>query len=108
MCIRDRCSTGCADHICDSKCWNCSCTKGSTATCDQRVNCCNAFRYGQCNTQVKGTTPIACRVITCVNPASIPGFRCNGTYLEDNNTCGHDVPCLTEKKAGILGKNPGA
>jgi len=44
----------------------------------------------------------------CVNPASIPGFRCNGTYLEDNNTCGHDVPCLTEKKAGILGKNPGA
>ena len=83
----------------------CRCAEGKCS--NRRINC-NNFRYGQCNTQVKGTTPIACRVITCVNPASIPGFRCNGTYLEDNNTCGHDVPCLAEKKARILGKNPGA
>ena len=31
-----KCTIGCSDHICDSKCWNCSCRSGSTATCDQR------------------------------------------------------------------------
>ena len=25
-----KCTSGCSDHICDSKCWNCSCSTGST------------------------------------------------------------------------------
>ena len=39
---------------------------GSTATCDQRKLCCNAFRYGQCNTQVKCSGGVHCRVVSCV------------------------------------------
>ena len=76
--------------------------------CSNRATNCNKFRYGQCNTQIGKTTPIACRLITCVNPASIPGFNCNDTYLTDNNTCGHDVPCLEHSNSTIFGPNPGA
>ena len=56
------------DGICDSKCWSCSCGTGSSATCDQRRVCCNAFRYGQCNTQVKCSGGVHCRVVSCVAP----------------------------------------
>ena len=83
----------------------CHCANGS---CSNRAINCNVFRYGQCNTQVPQTTPIHCRLITCVNPASIPGLNCNDTVLTDNNTCGHDVPCLKPSNAEILGPNPGA
>jgi hypothetical protein len=83
----------------------CHCANNS---CSNRAINCNVFRYGQCNTQIPQTTPIACRLITCVNPASIPGLNCNDTYLTDNMTCGHDVPCLETSNSGILGPNPGA
>jgi hypothetical protein len=76
--------------------------------CSNRATNCNVFRYGQCNTQIGKTTPIACRLVTCVNPASIPGFNCNDTYLTDNNTCRHDVGCLDHDNSTIFGPNPGA
>jgi LGFP repeat len=86
------CSTGCSDHICDSKCWNCSCTHGSTATCDQRVNCCNAFRYGQCNTQVKCSGGVHCRVVSCVAPYKWE--NCSTTSFRSDATAEHSSPYL--------------
>ena len=85
------CSTGCAgDHICDSRCWSCSCS-GSTHTCDQRRHCCNAFRYGQCNTQVRCSGGVACRVVSCVPPYKWD--NCSTTTLVDNRTAEHSAPC---------------
>ena len=88
------CSTGCAgDHICDRKCWNCSCGSGSTATCDQRRHCCNAFRYGQCNTQVKCSGGVHCRVVSCV--AAVPvGQLHDHRRWSTTATAEHSAPCL--------------
>jgi len=61
--------------------------------CKHRGTCCNVFRYGQCNTEVSGTTEVVCRMITCVNPCDI-FVNCNCTYFEDNNTCSHEAGCL--------------
>ena len=83
----------------------CQCAEGK---CSNRSINCNKFRYGQCNTQIRGTTVIACRVITCANPATISGFNCNPTQLTDNKTCGHDVPCLSDRNVAVLGASPGA
>ncbi len=87
-----KCSTGCSDGICDSRCWSCSCGRGSSATCDQRRVCCNAFRYGQCNTQVKCSGGVHCRVVSCVAPYKWES--CTTTSLSDNRTAEHSAPCL--------------
>jgi uncharacterized protein with LGFP repeats len=87
------CTSGCSgDHICDKRCWNCSCRSGSTKTCDQRRHCCNAFRYGQCNTQVRCSGGVACRVVSCVAPYKWD--NCTTTSLSDNPTAEHNAPCL--------------
>jgi len=82
----------------------CHCANGD---CNQRRVSCNRFRYGQCNTQVDGVTRIVCRVVTCANPATIPGFNCNPTYMHDDRTCGHDAGCLSEDHVRVLSPNPG-
>ena len=87
-----KCSTGCTDGICDSKCWSCSCGTGSSRTCDQRRVCCNAFRYGQCNTQVKCSGGVHCRVVSCVAPYK--WASCTTTSLVDDRTAEHSAPCL--------------
>jgi uncharacterized protein with LGFP repeats len=87
-----KCTTGCSDGICDSRCWSCSCGTGSTATCDQRRICCNAFRYGQCNTQVKCSGGVHCRVVSCVAPYK--WASCTTTSLQDNRTSEHSSPAL--------------
>ncbi|QGN58634.1 hypothetical protein [Nostocoides sp. HKS02] len=87
-----KCTSGCSDGICDSRCWSCSCGSGSTATCDQRRVCCNAFRYGQCNTQVKCSGGVHCRVVSCVPPYR--WTNCTTTSLVDNRTSEHSAPCL--------------
>lgn len=87
-----KCTTGCSDGICDSRCWSCSCGSGSTATCDQRRVCCNAFRYGQCNTQIKCSGGVHCRVVSCVAPYH--WANCTTTSLSDNRTSEHSAPCL--------------
>jgi uncharacterized protein with LGFP repeats len=89
-----KCSTGCSDGICDSRCWNCSCGTGSTATCDQRRVCCNAFRYGQCNTQVKCSGGVHCRVVTCTPPYT--WTNCTTTSLRDDRTAEHSAPCIPQ------------
>ena len=44
----------------------CQCARGD---CDRRRIDCNHFRYGQCNTQVAGTTEVVCRLVVCQHPA---------------------------------------
>ena len=70
----------------------CQCAGGS---CHHRRVDCNHFRYGQCNTHVKGTTEVTCRVIVCQSPATIAEYHCNSTLKFDNTTCGHEAGCLT-------------
>ena len=62
--------------------------------CHERRVGCNHFRYGQCNTQVAGTTEVACRVVVCQHPSSISEFNCNHTYKVENAVCGHEGGCL--------------
>ncbi|GAA4348476.1 LGFP repeat-containing protein [Angustibacter luteus] len=88
-----KCTSGCSDdNICSSGCWSCSCKCGSKSTCDQRRVCCNAFRYGQCNTHVKCSGGVACRVVSCVAPYK--WANCTTTSLSDNATAEHNAPCL--------------
>jgi len=69
----------------------CRCANGS---CSHRRQACNVFRYGQCNTHIKGTTPVVCRVVTCENPGRIHGFGCSSALMVDDAVCGHEAPCL--------------
>jgi hypothetical protein len=69
----------------------CRCADGS---CDKRRIACNVFRYGQCNTQVRGTTAVVCRVITCENPGRNPEFNCSTAVMVDDAVCGHEAGCL--------------
>ena len=87
-----KCTTGCSDGMCDSRCWSCSCGTGSKASCDQRRVCCNAFRYGQCNTQLKCSGGVHCRVVSCVAPYQ--WSNCTTTSLVDNRTSEHSAPSL--------------
>jgi hypothetical protein len=69
----------------------CQCALGD---CGRRRVDCNRFRYGQCNSQVVGTTEVVCRLVICQNPATVPGMNCNGTEMVDDNTCRHEAGCL--------------
>jgi hypothetical protein len=82
----------------------CHCAHGS---CGNRRVACNVFRYGQCNTQVPGVSAVVCRIVTCANPATIPGFKCNGTQMIENAVCGQDAGCLSDHNVQIIGRNPG-
>jgi hypothetical protein len=87
------CTSGCSgDNICSKGCWSCGCKCGSSATCDQRRVCCNAFRYGQCNTHIRCSGGVACRVVSCVAPYK--WANCTTTSLTDNATAEHSAPCL--------------
>jgi hypothetical protein len=69
----------------------CQCAHGD---CGRRRVDCNHFRYGQCNTQIAGTTEVACRLVICENPASVAGLNCNPTEMVDDRTCVHEAGCL--------------
>jgi hypothetical protein len=79
----------------------CQCAQGD---CNQRRVDCNHFRYGQCNTQVVGTTEVVCRLVICQNPATVPGMNCNGTEMVDDNTCSHEAGCLRGLAAHVPGE----
>jgi hypothetical protein len=66
--------------------------------CRHRRVSCNVFRYGQCNTAIEGVTEVVCRAVVCEHPATIPALNCGSTYKEDNRTCGHEAPCLTDSQ----------
>ena len=69
----------------------CQCAGGD---CGNRAVDCNHFRYGQCNTQIVGTTEVVCRLVVCQNPATVPSMNCNATEMVDDRTCHHNTPCL--------------
>ncbi len=81
------CNARCSSGYCSGAC---GCANGD---CDNRRTCCNVFRYGQCNTHIGGVTEVVCRLVKCVNPCELYSF-CSCTSKIDNNTCGHDAPCL--------------
>jgi hypothetical protein len=62
--------------------------------CSHRRQACNVFRYGQCNTHIKGTTTVVCRVVTCEKPSRIDALNCNATLMVDDAVCGHEAGCL--------------
>jgi hypothetical protein len=70
----------------------CHCHKHS---CDHRYVACNVFRYGQCNTQISGVTPVVCRQISCTPPWILYRGHCGRSSRTDNNTRLHSAPCLT-------------
>ncbi|MGA9856673.1 MAG: MauE/DoxX family redox-associated membrane protein, partial [Solirubrobacteraceae bacterium] len=80
----------------------CKCANNS---CEHRKQACNVFRYGQCNTEIKGTTAVVCRVITCENPGHLKGFGCSTAVMVDDATCPHEAPCLqpAAKQVGAAG-----
>ncbi len=69
----------------------CQCAQGD---CGRRRVDCNHFRYGQCNTQVHGTTEVVCRLVICQHPSTVAGLGCNSTLMVDDNTCAHEAGCL--------------
>jgi hypothetical protein len=69
----------------------CQCGRGD---CSRRRVDCNHFRYGQCNTQIGGTTEVVCRLVICRHPATVAGLNCNATQKVDNRTCRHESGCL--------------
>jgi hypothetical protein len=69
----------------------CSC---NSTGCDHRLHACNIFRYGQCNTQIPGTTAVVCRQVTCTPPWKVYPGACSATSQTDNNTAEHSAPCL--------------
>lgn len=69
--------------------------------CDYMREACNIFRYGQCNTQIAGTTAVVCRMVVCENPGSIPGLNCSSSVAVDDSVCAQDAPCLAAPPAKL-------
>jgi hypothetical protein len=66
--------------------------------CAHRRVACNRFRYGQCNTHIKGVTDVVCRMVVCENPGSIPGLNCSSSRAVDNAVCHQEAPCLGARR----------
>ncbi|MDX6216839.1 MAG: hypothetical protein QOG99_2423 [Frankiales bacterium] len=87
-----RCSTAGRAGICSSRCWSCGCHCGPGGQCDQRKVCCNGFRYGQCNQQVRQVGAVMCRVVSCVPPWTYE--NCTKASATDNATREHSSPAV--------------
>ncbi len=89
------CSTpGSRSGICAPSCWSCSCQSGLAGTCDQRKVCCNAFRYGQCNQDVRQVGGVHCRVVSCTPPWRFEA--CSTAPATDNRTVDHNSDRLPQ------------
>jgi hypothetical protein len=69
---------------------SCRCADGA---CDRRRVCCNVFRYGQCNTHIRGVTEVVCRVVTCMPPWEWDP-ACTTTVRTEPRTVTHTATCL--------------
>jgi hypothetical protein len=98
-----RCTTpGARAGICSSSCWSCSCTSGLPGTCDQRKVCCNAFRYGQCNQDVRQVGGVHCRVVSCTPPWRFED--CSTAPATDNRTVDHNSDKLPQRYTAITAR----
>ena len=98
-----RCSTPSGKAgICAPSCWSCSCTCGPAGQCDQRRVCCNGFRYGQCNQQVRQVGSVLCRVVSCRAPWTFE--KCSSAPATDNNTRDHNSPALPTAWSAITAR----
>ena len=88
------CDSGGSRNFCDPACVACKCRcNNDSGTCDQRRVCCNYFRYGQCNTQIARSGPVACRVVTCT-PPYVLWDECSATVRTDDYTAEQTAPCV--------------
>ena len=95
-----RCSTaGSRPGICAKSCQSCGCTCGPTSSCDQRRVCCNDFRYGQCNTQVRQVGAVQCRVVSCTPPWRFE--NCSTSPAVDQRTVDHNSSELPTRFTAI-------
>jgi uncharacterized protein with LGFP repeats len=82
------CGGSSGSGICARSCWSCSCQCGPSGSCDQRKQCCNAFRYGQCHQEVAQVGGVQCRVVSCTPPWKWE--KCSTAPATDNNTRNHN------------------
>ncbi|MCW2679052.1 MAG: hypothetical protein JWM62_453, partial [Frankiales bacterium] len=98
-----KCTTpGARAGICSSSCWSCSCDSGLPGTCDQRKVCCNAFRYGQCNQDVRQVGGVHCRVVSCTPPWRFED--CSTAPATDNRTVDHNSDKLPQRYTAITAR----
>jgi hypothetical protein len=95
-------SPGSRAGICSSACWSCGCTCGPSGSCDQRKVCCNGFRYGQCNTQVRQVGGVQCRVVSCTPPWKFEA--CSTAPATDNRTRDHNSDALPQRWTPITAR----
>ena len=94
------CNTpGARAGICSSTCWSCNCESGLAGTCDKRKVCCNAFRYGQCNMDVRQVGGVHCRVVSCTPPWRFE--ECSTAPATDNRTRDHNSDKLPQAYTAI-------
>jgi hypothetical protein len=88
-------SCGCGGGgICAPGCYNCGCHCG-TGSCDERLVCCNQFRYGQCHQELACVGPVVCRVASCRPPWEVDP-TCTTASATANQTALHTAPCLDD------------
>ena len=88
-------SCGCGSGgICAPGCYSCGCHCG-TGSCDERLVCCNQFRYGQCHQEVACVGPVVCRVASCRPPWEVAP-TCTTASATANATALHTAPCLDD------------
>ena len=80
--------------ICAPGCYNCGCHCG-TGSCDERLVCCNQFRYGQCHQELACVGPVVCRVASCRPPWEVDP-TCTTASATANETALHTAPCLDD------------
>jgi len=98
-----KCSTpGARAGICSSSCWSCSCESGLPGTCDKRKVCCNAFRYGQCNQDVRQVGGVHCRIVSCTPPWRFED--CSTAPATDNRTRDHNSDRLPQAYTAITAR----
>ena len=95
-------SPGARAGICSSNCWSCSCDSGLPGTCDKRKVCCNAFRYGQCNMDVRQVGGVHCRVVSCTPPWKFE--ECSTSPATDNRTVNHNSDRLPQAYTAITAR----
>ena len=85
--------------ICAPGCYNCGCHCG-TGSCDERLVCCNQFRYGQCHQELACVGPVVCRVASCRPPWEVDP-TCTTASATANATALHTAPCLDDSGDGV-------